>query len=193
MFGRVLIFIMFCGIFLVACGVVEQGTGSEAYPAPTSIPPGSDMKLLPYPVDENNRPLIVSPLEDDAYPAPEGLEPSPVPIGNEAYAPAPGDEDMIRSDVLVEGMSFRKGGSDSDEYFLDINGSLRNPCYELRIVVLPPNEESRIDVDVYSVLSPNSVCTQVLEPFEASVSLGTYTGGQYPVWVNDEMVGEIQP
>lgn len=193
MFRRVLILLVLFGIFLAACGAGQQSTGGEAYPAPTSIPLDSDMKLLPYPVDENNRPLIVNPQGENAYPAPEGLEPSPVPIGNEAYAPAPGDEDMIRSDVLVEGMIVRKGGNDSNEYFLDISGSLRNPCYELRVVVLPPNEESRIDVDVYSVLSPDSVCTQVLEPFEASVSLGTYTGGEYTVWVNDEMVGDIQP
>jgi hypothetical protein len=193
MYRRVLILLIFFGIFLTACGGGQQSTGDEVYPAPTSTPSDSDTKLLPYPVDEDNRPQIVNPVGEGAYPAPEGLEPYPVTVGNEAYAPDPSDEDMIRSDVLVEGMNIKEGGSGSDEYFLDINGSLRNPCYELRIVVLPPNEESRIDVEVYSVLSPDSICTQVLEPFEASVSLGTYTGGEYTVWVNDEMVGDIQP
>ena len=43
------------------------------------------------------------------------------------------------------------------------------------------------------MISADSVCTQVLEPFEASVSLGTYTGGNYSVWVNGEKVGDIQP
>ena len=193
MYRRVLIPLILFGIFLTACGGGQQSTDDEVYPAPTNTPPDSDMKLLPYPVDEENRPQIVNPVREGAYPAPEGLEPYPVLVGNEAYAPGPGDEDMIRSDVLVEGMKIRQGGSDSDEYYLDINGSLRNPCYELRIVVLPPNEESRIDVDVYSVLSPDSICTQVLEPFETSVSLGTYTGGEYTVWANDEMVEDIQP
>lgn len=193
MFRRVVLIFILSGFILAACNGGEQVTGSEAYPAPTGIPAGSEAKALPYPVDENNRPLIVNPVGSDAYPAPEGLEPNPAPGGDESFAPAPGDEDKIRSDVLAEEVKVRKAGSDSNEYLLDISGSLRNPCYELRIVVSPPNEESRIDVNVYAVLSPDSVCTQVLEPFAAAVSLGTYTGGQYTVWVNDEKVGDIQP
>lgn len=193
MFRRVLIILILSGLFLAACGGGGETTGAEAYPAPTSIPPDSDAKLLPYPVDENNRPLIVNPMGSDPYPSPEGLEPYPAPGGDESFAPTSGDEDKIRSDVFVEEANVRKAGGDSNEYLLDINGSLRNPCYELRIVVLPPDEESRIDVDVYAVISPDSVCTQVLEPFEASVSLGTYTGGNYSVLVNGEKVGDIQP
>jgi hypothetical protein len=172
------------GIFLTACGNGEQATDPEVYPSPTDIPPSSDAKDLPYPVDENNPPLNMDPLESDPYPEPSS---------DETYAPDPGDDEKIRSNVLTEEANVRRIGGGSNEYFLDIGGSLRNPCYELRIVVLPPDEESRIDVDVYAVLSPDSVCTQVLEPFEASVSLGRYTGGQYSVWVNGEKVGDIQP
>ena len=193
MFRRVLIILILSGLTLTACDGGGETTGAEAYPAPTSIPLDSEAKLLPYPVDENNRPLIVNPLGSGPYPSPEGLEPNPAPSSDESFAPAPNDEDKIRSDVLAEEMNVRKAEGDSDEYLLEISGSLRNPCYELRIVVLPPNEESRIDVDVYAVISADSVCTQVLEPFEASVSLGTYTGGDYSVWVNGEKVDNIQP
>ena len=193
MFRRVLIILILSGLTLAACDGGGETTGAEAYPAPTSIPLGSEAKLLPYPVDENNRPLIVNPMGSGPYPSPEGLEPYPSPSGDESFAPAPGDEDKIRSDALVEEVNVRKRAGDSNEYLLEISGSLRNPCYELRIVVLPPNEESRIDVELYAVISADSVCTQVLEPFEASVSLGTYTGGDYPVWVNGEKVDNIQP
>lgn len=193
MFRRVLIILILSGLTLTACNGGGETTGAEAYPAPTRIPLDSEVKLLPYPVDENNRPLIVNPLGSDPYPSPDGLEPNPAPSGDESYAPAPGDEDKIRSDVLVEEVNVRKRGGDSNEYLLEISGSLRNPCYEIRIVVLPPNEESRIDVELYAVISADSVCTQVLEPFESSVSLGTYTGGDYPVWVNGEKVDNIQP
>ena len=184
MFRRVLIMLLLSGIILAACSGGEQATDSEAYPSPTSIPPSSDAKDLPYPVDENKPPLNVDPVESDPYPGPGS---------DEAYAPAPGDEDKIRNNVLTGEANVRRVGGGSNEYLLDISGSLRNPCYELRIVVLPPNEESRIDVDVYAVLSPDSVCTQVLESYEASVSLGKYTGGQYTVWVNGEKIGDIQP
>jgi len=193
MFRRVLIILILSGFTLTACNGGGETTGAEAYPAPTKMPMDSEVKLLPYPVDENNRPMIVNPLGSDPYPSPEGGEPNPTPSDDGSYAPAPGDEDKIRSDALVEEMNVKKVGGDSDEYLLEISGSLRNPCYELRIVVLPPNEESRIDVEVYAVISADSVCTQVLEPFESSVSLGTYTGGDYPVWVNGEKVDNIQP
>ena len=192
MFRRVLIILILSGLFLTACGGGETKE-TEAYPAPTSIPLDSDAKLLPYPVDENNPPLIETPLGLYPYPSPEGLEPPPAPSGDESFAPVQGDEDKIRSGVFAEESRVRKAGGASDEYMLDISGSLRNPCYELRIVVTPPNEVSRIDVDVYAVISPDSVCTQVLEPFESSVPLGTYTGGNYTVWVNGEKVGDIQP
>jgi hypothetical protein len=46
---------------------------------------------------------------------------------------------------------------------------------------------------VYAVISPDSICTQVLEPYKASVSLGSYTGGDYSVWANEEKIGDIQP
>jgi hypothetical protein len=193
MLGRVLIILIFSGIFLAACGGGEQTTDVEAYPSPTIIRPDRDSKDLPYPIEESPRPQDIDPMGTEAYPTPGELEPYPSPSDDEAFAPAPGDEDKIRRDVLIDVVNVRKAGSDSDEYLLVVSGALRNPCYELRIVVLPPNEESRIDADVYAVLSPDSVCTQVLEPFEVSVSLGTYTGGQYSVWVNGEKVGDIQP
>jgi hypothetical protein len=193
MFRQVLIIFILCGFFLTACGSGGDTTGAEAYPAPTSIPLASEAKLLPYPVDENNRPLIVNPAGSGPYPSPEGVEPYPAPGGEKSFAPAEGDEDKIRSDVFIDATNIKKATGDTNEYLIEITGSLRNPCYELRIVVLPPNEDSRIDVDVYAVISADSVCTQVLEPFDSSVSLGTYTGGDYSVWVNGEKIGDIQP
>jgi hypothetical protein len=193
MFRQVLIIFILGGFILTACDSGGETTGAEAYPAPTIIPQASEAKLLPYPVDENNRPLIVNPAGSDPYPSPEGAEPYPAPGGEKSFAPAAGDEDKIRRDVFIDAANVKKAGGDTTEYFLEISGSLRNPCYELRIVVLPPNEESRIDVDVYAVISADSVCIQVLEPYDASVSLGTYTGGNYSVWVNGEKVSDIQP
>lgn len=186
MFRKILIIILLSGIFLVACGGKET-PGDQVILTPTGIPSVGEENVPPYPLDEKQ-------LESSAYPVPDELLPYPAPIGSTLpYAPSPGDEDKIQGEVFSEGMDVRKLEGDSNEYLLDLNGSLPTPCHELRIVILPPNEEARIDVDVYSLLSPMSVCTQVLEPFEASVSLGTYTGGAYIVSVNGEKIGEIRP
>ena len=188
---RILIAFILGLILLAGCGG-QNATNGEAYPAPTSIPASSEVKLYPYPVDENNKPLIVNAGGSSAYPAPETVEPSPVPEGSESFAPKPSDEEKIRGEAMVEEVNIRKV-ADLDEYLLDINGMLPTSCHELRIVSLPPDEESRIEVNVYSVLSVDSVCTQVLEPYEATISLGVYTDGKYNVWINGEKAGDIQP
>jgi hypothetical protein len=74
---------------------------------------------------------------------------------------------------------------------LVLKGDLPTPCNELRVEVREPDAEKKIVVDVYSVIDPNQVCTQVIEPFEASVDLGTYPTGHYTVWVNEQMAGEF--
>jgi len=188
---RILIAFILGWILLAGCGG-QKATDGEAYPAPTRIPAGSEAKLYPYPGDENNKPLIGNAGGSSAYPAPETMEPYPAPGGGESFVPQPADEEKIRGEAMVEEVNIREV-ADLDEYMLDIKGMLPTPCHELRIVSLPPDEESRIEVDVYSVLSADSVCTQVLEPYEATISLGIYTDGKYTVWINGEKVGDIQP
>ena len=70
-------------------------------------------------------------------------------------------------------------------------GDLPTPCNQLRAKINPPDTENKIVVDVYSVVDPNQVCVQVLEPFEASIDLGAFPTGHYTVWVNGEMAGEF--
>jgi hypothetical protein len=68
---------------------------------------------------------------------------------------------------------------------------LLTPCNQLRVADNPPDEQNRIDVDVYSVSDPTQMCIQVLEPFEANIGLGSFPSGHYSVWVNGDMVGEF--
>ena len=73
MVPRILIMLVLSGILLAACGGAKT-TGGEAYPAPTNIPASSDVNVRPYPVDENNRPIVVNPEGASPYPAPDNLE-----------------------------------------------------------------------------------------------------------------------
>jgi hypothetical protein len=71
-------------------------------------------------------------------------------------------------------------------------GNLPTPCHKLRAIVSPPDDQKRIQVGVYALSDPGTMCTQVLEPFEISIPLGSFTEGVYTVWVNDESAGTFE-
>jgi hypothetical protein len=108
------------------------------------------------------------------------------------YAPAPGDAQFDRGNAFVDSAEIIVAESFPPQYFLSLRGSLPTPCHTLRVAVSPPAAGNRIDVDVYSITDPNTMCAQVLEPFEVNVRLGTYPAGTYEVWVNGQPVGEFQ-
>ena len=70
-------------------------------------------------------------------------------------------------------------------------GDLPTPCHDLRAIINPPDEENKIVVEVYTVVNPDVICAQVLQPFEESLDLGTFSAGHYTVWINGEMAGEF--
>jgi hypothetical protein len=74
---------------------------------------------------------------------------------------------------------------------LTLNGELPTPCHQLRVLVNEPDADNRIDVEAYTVVNPDLACIQVVEPFEATLDLGTYPSGHYSVWVNDEPAAEF--
>lgn len=109
------------------------------------------------------------------------------------YAPAKGDESKERAEVYIESQQILTLESFPPQYMLQVKGSLPTPCHELRAVADVPSDDSEIRVQVYSVVDPDMVCTQVLEPFEASIPLGSYVRGSYRVFLNDTEVGSITP
>jgi hypothetical protein len=70
-----------------------------------------------------------------------------------------------------------------------LNGTLPDPCHELRVVVTPPDASNTINLDVYSVVDTSVACIMVIEPFSATIPLGSYTSGEYIVRVNGEELG----
>jgi hypothetical protein len=74
---------------------------------------------------------------------------------------------------------------------LSLQGNLPTPCHNLRAKISEPDAENKINVEVYTVVDPNMMCTQVLKPFQETVELGTFPNGHYSVFVNGELVGEF--
>jgi hypothetical protein len=121
---------------------------------------------------------------------PEGTMPSNQPPGS-SFAPQPGDENLVRSEIFLQEASLVIRESFPPQVSLMLRGDLPTPCHALRAILNPPDGENKIIVEAYSVVDPDRICTQVLQPFEESLDLGTYPGGHYTVWVNGEMAGEF--
>jgi hypothetical protein len=107
------------------------------------------------------------------------------------FAPRPGDEKLTRGNVYLKEASLMIRESYPPQISLSLNGDLPTPCNELRVQIDSPNHENKIMVDVYSLIDPDKVCIQVLEPFQEYIDLGTFATGHYSVWVNGEMAGEF--
>ena len=98
---------------------------------------------------------------------------------------------MTRSNVYINDASLVIRESYPPQISLSIKGDLPTPCHELRAAVAEPDHDNEIVVDVYSVADSTKVCTQVLEPFEEYIDLGTFPNGHYSVWANGELAGEF--
>jgi hypothetical protein len=101
------------------------------------------------------------------------------------------DNSLKRGNVFIDKSELLVMESGPVQIALLLKGALPTPCNQLRVVASPPDEQNRIQVDVYSVINPTQICIQVLEPLDANVGLGSFPAGHYSVWVNGEKIGEF--
>lgn len=113
-------------------------------------------------------------------------EPVPNPL-----APRPGDEQLTRGNAFVQEAGLLIRESYPPQIALTVSGELPTPCHQLRVAVPAPDQENKLAVEVYSVVNPDMMCTQVLQPFQEQVELGSFPSGHYSVWVNGELAGEF--
>jgi len=116
---------------------------------------------------------------------------TPMETPDMTFAPKPNDTSLSREDVFINESGLLIRESFPPQITLSLSGDLPTPCHELRVEIKEPDPENKINVEVYSVVDPDQVCIQVLEPFQANIDLGTIPSGHYTVWVNGEMVGEF--
>ena len=136
-------------------------------------------------------PLEPTPGPDTGVTSPPGDSMSTNEPSTNPLAPQAGDADLTRGNVYINEASLIIRESFPPQISVTITGDLPTPCNQLRAEIHEPDAENRIVVDVYSVVDPDQVCVQVLEPFAESIDLGTYPTGHYTVWVNDQMAGEF--
>lgn len=193
-----------CGLLL--CAVILTGCKSSARNTSTPAAPAHDVPPAVYPGVKSDAP-VNSGQANQAYPGPQGsnapsaagdVYPSsgapagPLAARNE-YAPAAGDENMDRGNAFVEldSSSVVLLESNPPQVKLHLKGNLPNPCHKLRVNPAQPDAQKRIQVEVYSVAKPGELCTEVLQEFEAEISLGSLPTGHYSIYINGELLGEF--
>jgi hypothetical protein len=125
---------------------------------------------------------VTAPSEDDMSTNQSNLNP---------FAPKPGDENLLGGNAYINEASLEIRESYPPQVSLSIRGDLPTPCNQLRVKIDAPNQENKITVNVYSLVDPDKVCIQVLEPFQEHIDLGFFSTGHYSVWVNSKSAGEF--
>jgi hypothetical protein len=155
------------------------------------LPIGSEAPLEP------EQPVIATPITTELpttgetpvmVEPPEQMAPRPI---NSEYLPQREDGNLTRGNVFIDNSELLIMESYPIQVALTLKGSLPTPCNQLRVIAKPPDEQNQIQVEVYSVIDPEQVCTQVLQPFEANIGLGSFPSGHYTVWVNGDQIGEF--
>jgi hypothetical protein len=75
---------------------------------------------------------------------------------------------------------------------LSVSGDLPDPCHGLRFKVDPPDDNGRIQIQLYSLSNPDTMCIQVIQPFEINISLGSFPAGEYELYLNGEKIADFQ-
>lgn len=132
-----------------------------------------------------------SPVPDAPVTSPLQNASTPMETPDMPFAPQPDDANLSRGEVFINEASLLIRESFPPQIVLTLNGALPTPCHNLRVAIPEPDAENKINVDVYSVVDPNQVCIQVLEPFQENIELGTFPSGHYTVWVNGGLIGEF--
>ncbi len=117
-----------------------------------------------------------------------------LPSGSPAenpFAPHPSDSQYSRGKVFIDLAEVRTLESYPVQVQLNLKGNLPTPCHELRVAINAPDSENKIQIEVYSLVDASKICVQMLKPFEANVSLGSFSSGHYTVWINGEKIGEF--
>jgi hypothetical protein len=129
-----------------------------------------------------------SPADDSTTSPAEG---TPAAMPANPLAPQPVDGGLERSNAYVDSAQLLTMESMPLQFSLNVKGSLPNPCHNLRATIAAPDAENKIVIDIYSVNDPTAMCTQVIEPFDVNLALGSFAAGHYTVWLNGQKVAEF--
>ncbi len=114
------------------------------------------------------------------------------PVADVSPALPTGDANLTRAEIFLDSSQVRTLESYPLQFNLNLTGNLPTPCHKLHVDVQDPDAQNQIQVEAYSMVDPEAMCVQVLQPFDVTVSLGSYPPGSYTVLLNGKMIAEIK-
>lgn len=183
MFKKIIPALM-AAVLLVACSASQpqnqETGGGEPYPQPGETSGGQTGGEVQYP-EPGNPDQAVSPGSTP------GTNPYPSPLD-----PIPGEEAMDHLEIVLDSSELLTLESFPPQFNLLLKGSLPTPCAHLRAKVSSPDDQNRIQIELYALDDPVSICAQVFSPFQSTISLGSFPDGEYSVWINGKQVGAFK-
>ena len=160
----VLIPVAFVAIVAMACGAAP-GTGGSSTPTSVSPPPTTTL------VDPSTtiEPTTTAP-------------PAPTQPSTTTQFVAKKD----RREVFIGGVDVLLMESFPVQVAVQIMGSKPTPCHQLAWIITGPSEAGVVGIEMFTVVDEDTICIQVLEPFEENITLGSFTSGDYVIIVNGE-------
>ena len=179
-----LIVLLMVALFLLsACA---GGTPVPQSPTPTEAAvepyPAGAYPVVEVPVDTGTYPdpgSVAVPMDYSAYPAPGQPSPYDPQASDAAFERAVVTVDLVSSDILLL-------ESFPVQAVAMVIIAMPTPCHQPRVKVNAPDGKGNITLEIYAVVDPNTICTQVISQVEVRVSLGALSAGTYQVLVNGE-------
>lgn len=180
-------------IMLVLFSLLAAACAAPTEPVvtPSVTKPPSDI----YPAPQQ---VVSQPTATSVYPGPDTSTSNtetqePIQMGESEYSPQPEDDKLKRSTIQLdlEASDILVMESFPVQVNVNLRGSLPDPCHELRVVASEPDSDNHISLEIYSLADPSKACITVIEPFEATISLGSFPEGTYTIIVNGETLGEF--
>jgi hypothetical protein len=121
-----------------------------------------------------------------------GSDSTPEEPEESQYAPRPGDEKLQVGNIYINSQELLTLESYPLQFSLYVSGDLPDPCHELRFKVDPPDDNGHVQVQLYSLSNPETVCIQVIQPFDINIPLGSFPAGEYELYLNGEKIADFQ-
>ena len=106
------------------------------------------------------------------------------PGGHPTTTTRPTAPGAVRGPVYIDSVDLLQLESWPVQVRALVKGSLPTPCHRLAWDLSGPDAQGRITLDVYSTIDADAVCIQVLESFEQSIDVGSYTSGSFVLVAN---------
>jgi hypothetical protein len=86
----------------------------------------------------------------------------------------PGEGNLGRSEVTIDGSEVVKMKNSPSGYGLRILGTKPTPCHQVQVDFKDPDKEGVIFADVYATSEPDLACIQVIEAFDKTFALEVF-------------------